>query len=43
LLGSVFRYASASPSRIAGSLLSFLVDVDLKFLQRPSARSGHFA
>src|ERR1700678_932337 len=40
-LGSVFHYASASPSRNAGCLLSFLVDVNLTFPQSPSAQSAY--
>ena len=40
-LGSVFHYALASPSRKAGCLLSFLVDVNLTFLQSPSAQSAY--
>jgi len=43
LLDSVFHRDSVSPSRDAGSLLSFPEDVFLRFLQRPSAQSGHFA
>jgi hypothetical protein len=40
-MGSVFHYASVSPSRNAGCLLSFLVDVNLAFLQSPSAQSAY--
>ena len=40
-MGSVFHYASVSPSRNAGCLLSFLVDVNLTFPQSPSAQSAY--
>jgi hypothetical protein len=40
-MGSVFHYASVSPSHNAGCLLSFLVDVNLAFLQSPSAQSAY--
>jgi len=35
-----FTYASVSPSRKSGCLLLFLVNVDLKFPQSPSAQSN---
>jgi hypothetical protein len=34
-------YASVSPSRTSGCLLTFLVSADLSFPQSPSAQSAH--
>jgi hypothetical protein len=38
--GSVFMYASVSPSRTSGCLLRSRVSADLSFPQSPSARSA---
>src|ERR1700728_2363162 len=40
-MGSVSHYALVSPSRNAGCLLPFLVDVNLTFPQSPSAQSAY--
>ena len=40
-VGSISMYASVSPSRTSGCLLTFLVSADLSFPQSPSAQSAH--